>query len=383
MTAHDPHLHRSPRGLLHWLGIGSPTGDEDDLQGAAPAGRAEVHPRGPAEAARQQLLADIDGFLGAHKLEASAYTLAIAHDYLTGADHMLVRQIDRQVQGRKPVTLDWLEQITLRPGKGQEEKLLAALMTKLESSLDEFSLTARAAKSVTTDYNSALEAHIGELVQVSKAGVVISELAEIARAMLVRTREIEKEMTRTELQTRSLKRSLEQARRSAVHDHLTGLPNRRAFDGLLECEVRTALENREPLCIAFCDIDNFKAINDFHGHDAGDRVLKVVAQTLSRISNDKCHVARHGGEEFVILLRGTTLAEAWEVLDHARAEMAKRRLVNRSTDVPFGKVTFSGGVADVFAFPDPRTALKAADEALYRAKAEGRNRVVVAQRPGG
>ncbi|MCB2076880.1 MAG: GGDEF domain-containing protein, partial [Novosphingobium sp.] len=128
----------------------------------------------------------------------------------------------------------------------------------------------------------------------------------------------------------------------------------------------------------FCDIDHFKRINDSHGHEAGDRVLKAVARSLAKISDDKCHVARHGGEEFVILLRGQTLDEALRTLDEARRTMAERRLVNRANDIPFGRITFSGGVADVFAHASPREALKAADDALYVAKNQGRNRILTA-----
>lgn len=127
------------------------------------------------------------------------------------------------------------------------------------------------------------------------------------------------------------------------------------------------------MCVAICDIDHFKRVNDTHGHEAGDRVIRAVAQTLAKISNDTCHVARHGGEEFVILFRGKALDEAWQTLDQAREAMSERRLVNRATDVPFGRITFSGGIADVFAHATPREALKAADDALYAAKASGRN----------
>jgi diguanylate cyclase len=382
MTAHDPSLHRQSNGILRLLGIGRRS-DENGLDAAGPesADAAAGPPLTPGELARRQLVADIGTFLHAHQLEASAYTLAVAHDYLIGAEPEVARQIDRQIHARQPVTLEWLEQISHSSGRADDAEMLAALMTKLETSLEEFGKTTKAAKSATSEYNSALEHHMGELEQVSKAGVVITELALIARVMLERTREIEKDMTRSELQTRSLKRSLEQARRSADHDHLTGLPNRRAFEGLLDSEYKAAIAAKEPMCVAFIDIDHFKQVNDTHGHDAGDRVLKVVAQNLSRISGDKCHVARHGGEEFVVVLRGKTLADSWEILDEARSEMAERRLVNRSNDQPFGKITFSGGVADVFAHTDPRAALKAADEALYIAKDQGRNRIVVAAKP--
>ena len=102
-------------------------------------------------------------------------------------------------------------------------------------------------------------------------------------------------------------------------------------------------------------------------------MLRAVAQTLSAISDDCCHVARHGGEEFVILFSGKTLDQSCEMLDATRESLASRRLVNRVTDLPFGRITFSGGVADVLAAGNPREALRSADAALYRAKAEGRN----------
>lgn len=331
--------------------------------------------------ARQQLMEDIGGFLRTHDLDVNGYTLAIAHDYLTGADPRIVRLIDRELHANRPITLEWLEQINGAEDETDNAEVLAVLMAKLDASLEEFDKTTRAARTATSDYNDALEHHVDELNHVTTPDTVMSELADIARAMLDRTRQIEKDMSRSELQTRSLKRSLDQARRSAERDHLTGLPNRRAFDGLFASEIEVAKSLHEPLCVAFCDVDSFKRINDTHGHAAGDRVLKVVAQNLARISNDKCHVARHGGEEFVILFRGKTLPEAWEILDEARSDMAERRLVNRSTDSPFGKITFSGGIADVFVHPDAHAALKAADEALYRAKAQGRNCIVAAPRP--
>lgn len=79
-----------------------------------------------------------------------------------------------------------------------------------------------------------------------------------------------------------------------------------------------------------------------------------------------------------MLFRGVSLTEAHERLDALREQFASRKLVNRKTDAPFGQVTFSGGIADVFAFPNPRDALKAADEALYGAKEGGRNKILVA-----
>jgi diguanylate cyclase len=369
MTAHDPSLGRSG-GLLGWLGFGK--GDAPlDQKGDAPSPDRRAAPR-------QRQLDEIASFLAYHRLEISASTLTIAHNYLSGSDPDLVRLIDRQMQARQPVTLDWLNEALARNERGDELAMLAKLMQRLESSIDEFGRASKDASSATSEYSSALEAHVTELEQVNRAGTVISELATIAKVMLKRTRDIEKQMLRSEAQTRALRRRLDEARRSAEEDHLTGLPNRRAFEARFQEEFRQARAATDPLCVAFCDIDNFKTVNDTHGHDAGDRVLKLVAESLARISGEACYVARHGGEEFALLFRGATVAEAFAKLDALRAQLAERRLVNRANDVPFGQVTFSGGIADVFACGDTRAALKAADAALYRAKQEGRNRVLVA-----
>ena len=375
MTAHDPSLHRPVSGILTWLGLGQ-RADAPPAAPAATPGEARAERR---DAQRQRTLDEIASFLSYHQLEVTAQTLTIAHNYLSGADPHLARLIDRQMQARQPVTLDWIEDVLSRSERSDELAMLTQLMQRLEASIEEFGKTSHDAQQATSDYNSALEEHVSELEQVTAAGAVISELATIAKVMLKRTRDIERQMVRSEAQTRALKRRLAETRRNAEEDHLTGLPNRRAFEVRYEEEYRQAFAAAEPLCVAFCDIDNFKRINDHHGHDAGDRVLKLVAESLSRISDDRCHVARHGGEEFVVLLRDVPVAEAFAKLDQLRASLAERRLVNRATEVPFGQITFSAGIADAFAFPDRRTALKAADAALYRAKQGGRNRIEVAR----
>jgi len=368
MTAHDSSLFRRG-GWLGWLGLGSST----EAVPAEPVSGVERR-----QATRDRHLDEIGLFLSYHQLEVNAQTLVYASNYLTGNDPDVVRLIDRRIQTREPVTLDWLEDAMREQGASSEAEQLDRLMERLEQGVEEFGQTSRAAREATSAYHSELSVKADELETVPSTGAVISELASITRSMLKRTVEIEKAMQRSEEQTRSLKRRLEETRRVAEEDHLTGLPNRRAFESRYEAEYRAARAAGEELCVAFCDIDHFKRVNDTHGHDAGDRVLKLVAENLARISDERCHVARHGGEEFVVLFRATAVAEAFEKLDRLRAQLADRRLVNRATDLPIGQVTFSAGLADAFAFGDRRLALKAADAALYRAKQDGRNRIHLA-----
>ncbi|MBS0480747.1 MAG: GGDEF domain-containing protein [Proteobacteria bacterium] len=368
MTAHDRASDQAA-GLLGWLGL------VPRHPAAARSASAQI-PDG-RHLSQYGPLAEINAFIARHELEVNPRTLSVAWSYVTADDAELVRQIDRRVRDHSPVTAAWLDEISGKDGHDEAARL-ASLMARLETSIAEFGKVSQDARRATSDYNSALEAHVEELEQVNRAGAVISELAAIAKVMLKRTRDIEQQMQRSVAQTRVLRRRLDAERRNAALDHLTGLPNRRAFEAHYEAEHRRACSASEPLSLAFCDIDHFKQVNDRHGHEAGDRVIKLVAENLARISNDRCHVARHGGEEFVILFRGISVPQAFAKLEALREQLAQRRLINRATDVPLGQITFSAGLADVFAYPDRRAALKAADTALYRAKQEGRNRIVMA-----
>ncbi len=356
---------------LRWLGLGGNKAVES-------TGNSEAPPIWSCSARQQQFQA-IEQFLDAHELELTPRALKVAWTYLSRSDEDLAATVDRRIRSGRAVTIEWLNDMLDRRDVSDEAAELRELMERLETSVEEFSKSTREAHGAATEYHSALSGQVSELEQVAKASAVITEMAQIGKAMLRRTHEIERQMLRSSAQTRALKRRLDEARRESEEDHLTGLPNRRAFEAVFEREHQAAEAVGEPLCVVFCDIDHFKRINDQHGHDAGDRVLRLVAEMLAQVSNDRCHVARHGGEEFVVLMRGQTPDEALARLDKVRHELAQRRLVNRANDTPFGQVTFSAGVAEVFDYADPRAALHAADAALYRAKLEGRNRILIAE----
>lgn len=371
MAVHDPELEGYGRRIRRWLGI-DPAGDRD--ADAPDRDRERLPPR-------SRLMQQIERFLDDLDLDVSATSLAVAYDCLTGANPRLARIIaDRRMRGRI-VSQTWLEQAMREAGHDNQSAAAGGLIERLEHMIAEFGSNTHSAREAARDYKQALGHHVDKLEASESTEAVIAELLTLSRTMLDRTLQIENRLERSERRTIELKRSLQKARATANIDHLTGLPNRRAFDRLFEEQFRSARANRAPLCLAFCDIDHFKDVNDRHGHPAGDRVLRMVAEMLARISDDKCHVARHGGEEFAVLFCGITLEDARVRLDATRAELAARRLVNRATDEPFGQISFSAGITDALAWPGRRVALKAADEALYKAKRAGRNRIVVAHHP--
>jgi len=199
----------------------------------------------------------------------------------------------------------------------------------------------------------------------------LERLAALTHELVETVRVTDEELGRARDEVGALRASLEDARQAAARDHLTGLPNRRGFE--------EAVARRGPGqggWLALCDLDRFKQVNDEHGHDAGDRVLRFFAQRLAAAVGERALVARHGGEEFVCLFAGDAAEPVLAALDGLRQELEARGLVNRDTGRRIGPITFSGGLARIDG--DPVAALRRADAALYRAKDGGRNRLVVA-----
>jgi diguanylate cyclase (GGDEF)-like protein len=161
----------------------------------------------------------------------------------------------------------------------------------------------------------------------------------------------------------------------ATRDPLTGLYNRLKFDEALATEIARSTRHKTPFSLVLYDVDHFKAVNDTHGHQIGDRILVEVSRLVSARIRNIDLLARWGGEEFVILLGGCDGQTAYQVAEHLRAAIEEGAF----GDV--GSVSCSFGVAPYADGDDVETILARADAALYRAKINGRNRVELALRP--
>ena len=160
----------------------------------------------------------------------------------------------------------------------------------------------------------------------------------------------------------------------ALHDQLTGLPNRRYVQNYLTREIARAKRHNQPLAIILCDIDKFKRINDQYGHDYGDEVLIETAKLILNSLRKQDLVARWGGEEFLLVLPETQLEQAETLGNLIRAKLSQHKF----TILPPGeKITMSFGVTALSDECRIDEALSQADKALYCAKHKGRNQVVV------
>ncbi len=166
--------------------------------------------------------------------------------------------------------------------------------------------------------------------------------------------------------------------RLATTDAVTGLYNRHYMTSHLDTLLRSARENNKPLSIAMLDIDHFKIINDTHGHAAGDEVLHEFSQRIARNVRGVDLAARYGGEEFVVIMPETELETSLTIAERLRATVADQIFAVETADKPLN-VTVSIGLATLCdGIRTSAELLEKADEALYKAKHEGRNRMVVA-----
>jgi diguanylate cyclase (GGDEF)-like protein len=163
---------------------------------------------------------------------------------------------------------------------------------------------------------------------------------------------------------------LDSCEEAAFTDHLTGLANRRRFERQLEREVERTRRSGRPFCLLMLDIDNFKLVNDTHGHETGDEVLRQLSKVLQEETRGIDLSARVGGEEFAVILTETELENGLEVSERLRAAVEKAEMPEQQ------RITASFGLAEF-----PRSAntaaelFTAADTAMYEAKGQGRNRV--------
>ncbi len=188
------------------------------------------------------------------------------------------------------------------------------------------------------------------------------------QAMRQRVDESEKEVARLQIE-------LAQASEMVRLDPLTGALNRKGMDEVLERELAQAQRHGSTLCIAMLDIDNFKRLNDTHGHHVGDDALVHLARVTRETIRPQDSLARYGGEEFVILLPETSLNEAVMAITRLQRELTRKFFMNKNEKL---LITFSAGVAEKGRDEPSEQVIKRADAAMYMAKRSGKNRVLPA-----
>ncbi len=235
----------------------------------------------------------------------------------------------------------------------------------------------------TGDYHDSIENIAQQLRQTEDVGELNLLLEEVLRetrnvqASVLHSRDevlrAREQVSIAELKIRDLENELEAVSDKVLRDHLTGTLNRRGMGEAFDREIAVADRQSQSLSVALLDIDNFKNLNDTLGHQVGDDALVHIAQVIKDTMRPTDSVARFGGEEFLILLPDSDLAAGAAVITRLQRELTKRFFLHDNRKL---LITFSAGIAQYQPGDTQSAVIARADEALYKAKRAGKNRVV-------
>ncbi len=248
------------------------------------------------------------------------------------------------------------------------QNALAGLLTQLFGAVNQI-------EDGTRDYGDSLQNSMSLLDNTSdqqEIQSILAKLLEDTSAVEDASKAFTGELEKAKAEIEELKAQLHVSRKDALLDQLTKIGNRRAFDQA----INDALANLEsPTCLILLDLDHFKQCNDTYGHVMGDKVLERVGQILKGKQAEGVLPMRYGGEEFAVIFDGDE-AQAVELAEEIRLAVSGTRIQQKETGKPIGSITVSIGIARAEAGEDAKTLKIRADEALYEAKGQGRNRVI-------
>lgn len=322
------------------------------------------------------------GLMRQHKIAATPKNFELWFTYASGHNAELIRNLDAAVASGKARDVHFAHEIHAHHFTNAQSEAIDQLGGKLQDEVKRLALILDGAGQDTTAYGeqlakAATQFNDGDVTQNFKT--IVDGVAAATRAMESRTKKLENQLEQSAGEVNTLRERMETIRQESLIDPLTGLANRRAFDQQIAAALAASASEGSDLCVLMGDVDHFKKFNDAWGHATGDQVLRLVAQCFKSNVKGRDTAARFGGEEFVVILPGTSLANARHVAEQIRKAVESKKIVKRSTGETLGSITLSIGVAQFGKGETAADAINRADTCLYAAKHAGRNRVYCEQ----
>ncbi len=312
-------------------------------------------------------------FLAQHRLSPDPLHYAFAHRVVSNPAGILAQSVAALTEGGIRLTARDIEKLGGKvvssgpqPEAAEPPSPTDGLVAQTQMQVEGFADMMHAIRAETQDFGRDLAASADAMRSSDRA----EDIARLTTVMLDRVQSAEARLAAATHEAEELRLKLEEARDNARRDPLTDLPNRRAFEESFAAHMVAG----EQVCLAVCDVDRFKRVNDRFGHSVGDRVLRAIAEALTAACPGQL-VARYGGEEFTVLFAGVTIDQAHATLDEARCVVAAKRYRLRESDEPLGAVTFSAGITESQPGEFLGAVFGRADKMLYAAKDNGRNRI--------
>lgn len=317
--------------------------------------------------------------MGKYSVPVTPINYAVWYTYVTESNSEVTKRLNKAINESKLIAQtetqniynDCIEQKhTIDSEKVRRH--LEAMLLEIASNFDD-------TINNTQDFSKIIDEHLNRFERQGDPNLTMKEAMLLIQKLITGSDLIKKttktfitQLEKTRQQITTLQNELHKARSEAIHDALTGLFNRRAF----ELESAELNEQKMPYSIVMFDIDHFKNVNDSYGHSFGDLVVKAVAQTALKTFPKSCHVYRLGGDEFVVILKNTTIGPAVRLANSCRQNTMRINIRTIHNNEVVSSIRTSFGVAQWNGRTSFAETLERADQMLYKAKAQGRNRVM-------
>lgn len=323
-------------------------------------------------------------FMSRYRVPVTPQNYAVWYEYVAGTNIPLKEAIDALVTTDEPideeVTADFYRVFVDPTDMSRFDEAQQALRSLAES----VTSSLVSANGEVSKYEESLKVCSSQLngnINPDEFKSLVCSLEESTHRMSAGSQDLQQHLEESRREAEALREELAKARAEAKTDAMTGLANRKGFNEAIDKLRDTPEQALSDACLLICDIDKFKSINDTYGHLFGDKVIKAVADVLGKQTKGKDLAARFGGEEFVVLLPETDIDGALAVAESIRRTIENSRVVRPKTGEELRRLTISIGVTRFAEGEEVKETVSRADEALYAAKENGRNRVEVNPAP--
>ncbi|WP_434357661.1 GGDEF domain-containing protein [Parasalinivibrio latis] len=317
-----------------------------------------------------------------HKVPTTPTNYALWYTYVSDSHPKLNAQMDETLKEHGTCGPSHCEDLYRDHLADHHERDFNQLRRSFQALAQEMGSTMADTINDTSNFQETLEDTFSQLARVEEEGLSIEETMALVKNMVKESRGIRSSTLHFKTQLKDaqkeiarLREELNSSQQDALHDGLTGILNRRAFDAEL-ANFAAHHDIKNGFCLCMTDLDHFKSFNDNYGHWLGDQVLKMVAQRLESSCRDGMMAFRYGGEEFAILIPGKKLGTACRIADSIRSAVSKLTIRDRRKGTTVDKMTLSIGVAEFNPGEPVDSLIERADKQLYEAKKLGRNRVM-------
>jgi diguanylate cyclase len=316
-----------------------------------------------------------------HPAATNPQTYAVWYEYVAGINPRLSAEVDALIAAGKPLDDAAMAQLHGDHVADVDEDTARRISADFGRVMERLSETAASTSESANTFSERLGTLKGSLGgDAPMSAKLVGDALDWTTRMQHAVEGLQHQVVASRMEVQSLREDLERTREESLRCPLTRVLNRKGFDQKLEALVGAGHSHDGSGFLVMVDIDHFKKVNDDHGHLVGDRVLEGIGAVLMRVAEPfGASAARYGGEEFALLLPSASQQRAVALAEAVREAAKRMRIRQRQSDRTIATVTVSAGVASLRAGDDAAMLVARADEALYRSKTNGRDRVTVAQ----